>query len=141
MRIINLKASGRVLGFAGIGLFMPIREKGTLAGLPFRDVIDCRTRDSFAKFRGHLFAEMKRVNEQLIADLDALDERSVLACWCVDLEDEAIFWRPEACLCQVVWKAWRWRRREIAPAPADTAGDERPSTSMGEWASMPAYRL
>jgi len=41
-----------------------------------------------------------------------LTDQSVLACWCTDLEGDAIFAAPEVCHCQVLIKGWRWWKNQ-----------------------------
>lgn len=49
---------------------------------------------------------------QVMALLNRIDESSVLACYCCDLEGEAIFTEAERCHCQLIWKAHRFLKQQ-----------------------------
>lgn len=57
-------------------------------------------------YRRHLWAMMRRRDDQVMAALRSLTDDSILGCWCVDLEGEAVVEEPEVCHCQVIVKAW-----------------------------------
>lgn len=110
MKIINLN-SNPTCPYVYVGRKMigkQPREQSPL-GNPFK--LKGRKPDDvrrvLAEYRGWLWEKIKANDRQVMALLNSLTDESVLACYCVDLEGEAIFTEAERCHAQMVAKAWR----------------------------------
>jgi hypothetical protein len=64
--------------------------------------------DPIGAYRKWLFAHIAAGTPSVMRALAEIAEDTTLACWCVNLEGEAIFSTPEVCHCQVIAKAARW---------------------------------
>src|SRR4051794_9960081 len=83
------------------GRAMPYRTVPEIAhaGAPLANPFTARKHGARALplFREHLNRLIERRDGAVLAALAAITEASALACWCVDLEGEAIFPAPETC--------------------------------------------
>ncbi len=109
MRIVNLH------NYRGEAIYcgrpMPGRK-----GSPLRNKHKLTTVTSVAecleKYRRDLDDAFNRYDVDIILAMKNITAESVLACWCVDLEGDAIFTAPERCHCQVIWKVWKRMQAE-----------------------------
>jgi hypothetical protein len=109
MRIVNLKHKPAA-PYIYCGRFMPHSPVGKLNGSPLRNPfwVGKYGADAIPLFRKHLFELVQNEEPSVMALMLEIDEQTTLACWCVDLEGNAIFEEPEQCHCQVIWKCWNW---------------------------------
>lgn len=68
--------------------------------------------DPLGGFRKHLWFFIRQRDERLMRKMRQITEDSILGCWCVDLEGDAIFTEPERCHTQIIWKAWKWLKAQ-----------------------------
>lgn len=81
----------------------PLGNPFKLTGRKPADVARC-----IAEYRAWLWDKIRTRDRQVMALFDFITEDSVLGCYCVNLEGEAIFTEPERCHAQVVAKCWRY---------------------------------
>src|SRR4051812_26049690 len=92
---------------------MPHSPVGKVDASPLRNPFTFQRYGSEAigLFRNHLFKLVKAQERSVMTLMDAIDEDTALACWCVTMDGEEIFKRAEECHCQVIWKCWRWMKQ------------------------------
>ena len=89
MQVINIKTT-KVKGVVYCGRPSPL-------GNPF-SLKNFSREESIAHYREWLHRQLIRGNQEVIKALEALQEDSILGCYC----------KPLDCHCDVIIKAWKW---------------------------------
>ncbi len=109
MRIVNLKTYRGPHTYCGRAI--PQRP-GSPLGNPYKVGDNGDVSGPLERYRAWLWKHIDAKAKAVIEALLAIDDDSVLACWCVDLEGADIFTEPERCHCQIVAKASVWLRSQ-----------------------------
>lgn len=107
MRIVDLHTHTGPATYVGRRMS---RRTGSPLGNPFKVRRGDPPGTCLAKYRAWLADRIRAREPAVMAALSDLDENSVIACWCVTLDGEAVFTSPEVCHAQVIAKAVRYLR-------------------------------
>lgn len=109
MRIVDLRKKP-ACPYVYAGCFMKFSPMGRMQASIYRNNFSKKQYgdQAIAMFRRDLWARLQDESTGIRAAILAIQADWTLACWCVDLEGEAIFTEPEVCHCQVIFKAARF---------------------------------
>lgn len=117
MRIIDLHSyKGPAAFVVYCGRDMPNRRASPLAN-PFTPAQ--HGVQALPMYRQWLGAKMAAKDSAVMDALYGIDDDSILACWCINLEEDLVFTATEVCHCQLIAKAWRWLNPVKGEVPAD----------------------
>lgn len=110
MRIVDLHNYRGSFLYCGRGIYFHRTLEAVRVNSPLRNPYSVKRHGALAlpMFQANLFWQIERQVPAIMEALASITADSILGCWCVNLEGEAIFTEPETCHCQLIWKAWRW---------------------------------
>jgi hypothetical protein len=96
MQVVNCRLCGGLNGLARMGGTYVGRPSPL--GNPFRLSEDSDRNTAVRKYRVWIWGQIQARNSTVLEALAALNEDSILGCWCKPLE----------CHADIIIKAWRW---------------------------------